>query len=160
MAHFTLSPVDSHVHTLTDTVVLWVIWHIAHCVFWHKSAALLFMCLTFSSSMILASSFLSRVTAPDCLIPSWRIGDIRPNPVPTSPESQRRGSAGMKSSGTAGISQCAGDVQRKEEGFSPWALRSRHFSPFAGSPAIQQVQTDAGATLSFWQFWVFRLLKE
>ncbi|XP_071319611.1 guanine nucleotide-binding protein G(I)/G(S)/G(O) subunit gamma-T2b isoform X1 [Trachinotus anak] len=31
------------------------------------------------------------VTAPDCLISSRGIGDIRPNPVPTSPKSQQPG---------------------------------------------------------------------
>lgn len=71
----------------------------------------LFQDLTFadmSSLPVLASRppSCSGFTAPDCLISSRRIGDIRSNPVPTSPKSQQRGSAGMKSSGTAGISQC------------------------------------------------------
>lgn len=84
----------------------------------------LFECLTFSSmssSGLQGSVFpslppsCSGVMAPDCLIPSRGIGDIRPNPVPTSPESQQRGSAGMKSSGTARISQCE-EAIGKEEG--------------------------------------------
>lgn len=36
----------------------------------------------------------SGVTAPAHLIPSRRIGDIRSNPVTTSPKSQQQGSAG------------------------------------------------------------------
>lgn len=51
------------------------------------------------------------VTAPDCLIPLERIGEIRSNPVGGGGGGGEE--VGMKSSGTGRISQCAGDLQRK-----------------------------------------------
>lgn len=82
----------------------------------------------------------SGVTSPDCLIPSRGIGDIKGpilcQPLPKA-QQQGRGSAGMKSSGTARISQC-----EEATGQEGRLLGTNTFFLIVGDPVIQQVKTD------------------
>lgn len=85
----------------------------------------------------------SEVTASDCLISSRGIGDIRSNPVPTSPKSQQRGGDQL---GWRAVGRLRSVSVKKRpdyrKAYSRWALRSQHISLISGDPTIQQVKID------------------
>lgn len=70
-----------------------------------------------------------------------------PIPLRPLPKASSRDQLGWRAVGQHGsVSAKKRPDQRKA--YSRWALRSQHFSLFAGNPAIQQVKTDDG--------WIFK----